>query len=137
MLDVVELPAVGLDQGADLGNQVTARLTGAVRVAGVGKGVGELSGPAVLVTVEFANASSGGVDLDYVVVNLYGPDGAPGSALLGDGRSKPFSGLLAPGESRSGVYVLRLPDPVAAPVTVTVSYGAETPTAVFTGDVAA
>ena len=90
----------------------------------------------MLLTVEFTNSSPAAVDLDYLVVNLYGPDDAPGQLLLGDSRSAPMSGMLEPGQSRTGTYVLRLPDAAGAAVTVEVSYGAETPTAIFTGDVA-
>jgi len=135
--DVVELPPVSLAATASFGNAVSARVARSVRVDGVGKGIGEISGPAILVTVEFTNASSAPVDLDYVVVNLFGSDGAPGQTLWGDERTKPFSGTLAPGGTRSADFVLRLPASHGPTVTVTVSYGADTPTAVFTGDVAA
>ena len=103
----------------------------------VGKGSGQISGPSVLVTLELTNGSSAPVDLDYIVVNLFGSDGAPGQTLWGDDRTKPLSGTLAPGQTRSGDFVLRLPASHGPTVTITVSYGADTPTAVFSGDVAA
>jgi len=132
----VVLPPVGLAERADFGNKVSARLTRSVRIEGKGQGIGERSGPSLLVTVEITNSSAATIDLDYIVVNLYGgPDDAPGQLLLGDPHSAPMSGKLAPKASRSGTYVLRLPDPTPDEVTVTVNYGAETPTAVFTGKV--
>ncbi|QTE28897.1 hypothetical protein [Pengzhenrongella sicca] len=135
--EVVELPAVGLTETADFGNAVSARLLTTSRVDGVGQGVGERSGPSMLVTVEITNASSADVDLDYVVVNLYGPENAPGQLLLGDSRSAPMSGILPPGEVRTGSYVMRLPDSAGSTVKIEVSYGAEVPTAIFSGDVPA
>ena len=131
----VVLPAVGLAEPASFGNKVSARLTTSVRVEGKGQGVGERSGPSLLVTVEITNSSAAQIDLDYIVVNLYGSHGAPGQLLLGDGRSAPMSGKLASKTSRTGTYVLRLPDPTPDTVTVTVNYGAQAPTAVFTGKV--
>ena len=131
----IQLPPVALDATADFGNAVTASLTQVDRVDGQGQGLGERDGPALAVSVEMTNDSAETVDLDYVVVNLYAPDGAPGSTLSGDPRSQPFSGLLAPGESRTAVYVIRIPATAAGSATVTVSYGAAVPTVVFTGEV--
>lgn len=134
--EVVVLPPVGLADSADFGNEVTARLVTTSRVDGTGQGIGERSGPAMLLSIEITNGSAADIDLDYLVVNLYGPENAPGQLLLGDTRSAPMSGVLAAGQSRTGTYVLRLPDPDALSVNVEVSYGADTPTAVFAGDVA-
>lgn len=136
-VDVVELPAVDIAEEAEFGGDVSARIAEVARVDGEGRGVGERSGPALELTVEIINDSAEVVDLDYVVVNLYGPDGAPGPALMGDPRSAPFSGTVDPGKSATAVYVHRLPDPDAATARVTVSYGAGAPTVVFAGEVPA
>lgn len=133
----VQLPPVGLDDVAEFGNEVSARIVSAQRVEGVGQGPGERSGPALRVAFEITNGSSEAISLDYVVVNLYGADGAPGSLLASDPSSEPVSGALEPGASASGTVVLRLPDPTASTATVTISYGAEAPTVVFSGEVAA
>ncbi len=133
--EVPVLPSVPLSEPADFGNRVTARLASVARVDGEGQGPGERSGPAVLVRVELRNDTPDPLTVDYVVVDLTDGAGTPGSALFGDPRSAPFSGSLEPGASRVGDYVLRLPDGATDPVTVTVSYGAEAPTAVFTGPV--
>lgn len=135
--DFVELDPVELDETAEFGTSVSARVVSTERVDGQGQGVGERSGPALAIGVELTNASGSPVSLDYVVVNLYDAAGAPGPTLSGDPRSKPFSGTLANGATAGGVYVIRLPDPDATSVRVTVSYGAEAPTVVFEGDVAA
>ena len=76
-------------------------------------------------------------DLSVVVVNLADAAGNPGQMLLGDPRSAPFTGGLEPGASRTATYVLRLPADDTTDVTVTLSYGAEAPTAVFSGPVPA
>lgn len=136
-VDVVELPPVDITEEAEFGGDVSARIDEVARVDGEGQGVGERSGPALELTVEIINDSAEVVDLDYVVVNLYGPDGTPGPALLGDPRSAPFSGTLDPGATASAVYVHRLPDPDATTARVTVSYGAGAPTVVFAGEVPA
>lgn len=132
---VPELPPVSLDEPADFGTEVTARLVEVRRVEGQGRGLGEESGPALAVTVEMRNGTDAPVDLDYVVVNLADQRGDPGQTLFGDPRSEPFGGPLPPGETRTGTYVLRLPSPDSLEVSVTVSYGAQAPTAVFAGPV--
>jgi hypothetical protein len=134
--DFVELPPVPITAVAEFGTEVSARVVSTKRVDGQAAGPGERSGPALELTIELTNDTRSAVSLDYVVVNLYAPDGAPGSTLAGDPRSAPFSGSLAPGQSRSGVYVIRLPDPEAKTARVSVSYGAEAPTVVFEGEVA-
>lgn len=136
-VDVVELPPVDIAEEAEFGGDVSARIAEVTRVDGEARGVGERAGPALELTVEIINDSAEVVDLDYVVVNLFGPDGAPGPALLGDPRSAPFSGTLDPGATASAVYVNRLPDPDATSARVTVSYGAGAPTVVFAGEVPA
>ena len=132
---VPELPPVPLSGEADFGTEVAARLTAVARVDGEGQGLGEDSGPALAVTVEMTNGTAAAVDLSFVVVNLADAAGNPGQMLLGDPRSAPFTGALEPGASRTATYVLRLPADDTTDVTVTLSYGAEAPTAVFSGPV--
>jgi hypothetical protein len=138
---VPELPPVPLTDGssgtAEFGTEVAARLAGVARVDGQGQGLGEDSGPALAVTVQMDNGTAEPLDLSFVAVTLLDDAGNPGQVLLGDPRSAPFTGPLAPGGTAEATYVLRLPDPGTTGVTVTVSYGAEAPTAVFTGPVPA
>lgn len=133
----VQAPPVGIDEVAQFGNDVEGRIVSAQRVEGVGQGVGERSGPALKIDFELTNGSAEPISLDYIVVNLYGADGAPGSLLASDPSSKPMSGSLEPGNSAQGTVVIRLPDPTASSATITISYGAEAPTVVFSGEVAA
>ncbi len=135
--EVPVLPPVPLSEEADFGTQVAARLTAVARVDGEGQGLGEDSGPALAVTVEMTNGTAAAVDLSVVVVNLTDAAGNPGQMLLGDPRSAPFTGPLAAGASATATYVLRLPADDTTDVSVTLSYGAEAPTAVFSGPVPA
>lgn len=137
-VDVVELPPVGLDEVAEFGTGVRARVVSAERVDGQARGPGERSGPALAITVELVNETSAAVSLDHVVVNLADAEsGRPGSWITGDPRTAHFSGDLLAAESRVGVYVIRLPDPDVDEVRVDVSYGAQAPTVVFSGEVSA
>ncbi|WP_175499341.1 hypothetical protein [Cellulomonas marina] len=79
------------------------------RVEATARGPGEVAGPALAVTLTVTNATASAVVLDDVVLNLYGADGVPGSQNLGDDRSAPLAGELAPGASATGTYVLTLP----------------------------
>ncbi|GII99194.1 hypothetical protein CLV28_2351 [Sediminihabitans luteus] len=113
---------------------VTAALTKVEAVDGEAVAPGEISGPAVRLTVEVTNGSDEDLDLSGAVVNAYvGPDRAPAGTLTKPG-GVPFEGVVAPGESGSAVVLFDIPEEQRGDVTVTVDYRTGTPTVAFRGD---
>jgi cytoskeletal protein RodZ len=121
----------------------TATATGAdgvaVSVAKVesvdGKAVapGEISGPAVRLTLRVQNTSGATVDLNNTVVNAYvGAERVPAPTLVEPG-GRPFSGSVAPKKSSDGVYLFLIPTASRGDVTVTLDYAASERTLVFRG----
>jgi hypothetical protein len=94
---------------------------------------GEISGPALRVSVRIDNGSSKPLNLDEVFVSLHDATGADGSPMSGNG-SVPFTGTLAPGGTATGVYVFSVPGQHRNPVTVTVLYSPSTAAVVFRGN---
>lgn len=131
---VTTAPAVGLTDPADFGGQVSARIT---RIDPVQAGAtlpGEVSGPAVAITVEIANSSAQPVGLDSVTVTLTDAAGNPAGSI-GSAPSAPLAGVLAAGSTANGTYVFTVPVDQRNPVTVTVTYSSGAPTLVFSGPV--
>lgn len=93
---------------------------------------GEVSGPAVIVTVTAKNDSSEVQSLDSAVVMLSADDGEPGIGTTA-GDPEPLSGSLKPGASASGRYVFMLGSASDRAVSVSVNYAAGEPVAIFTG----
>jgi len=136
-VDVSEVsvaPPVGLDQKGDFRTGVTLRITSIEAVNGVGRGPGEVSGPALRLTMEARNDSGDPVSLEGMVVDLrYGAPDTPGMPLTEPG-AKPFEGELAPREQAAAVYVFAVPEESRRLVTVAASYTGSAPTLLFEGD---
>jgi hypothetical protein len=102
------------------------------RIQGTGTGPGNISGPALRVTVRLDNGTSAPMALGGVAVELtYGPDAVPASPL-DDPASAPFTGLVDAGRSATGVYVFTVPAG-RQDVAVSVEYQAGAPFVVFRG----
>ena len=126
--------AVSLDEEADFGDGVSASVPSLRAVQGEGVGPGEIGGPAVAVAVTLANDSESAVAVGGAVVNAYfGSDQTPAVPLFGDPRSKPFTGELAAGKSRTATYVFNVPTNKRDDFLVTVSYVAPQPVVAFAG----
>jgi hypothetical protein len=98
------------DATADFGDQVTASLAGSAPFTAQGSQVGEVSGPAVRVTIRIANGSGAPIQLDAVTVNAYyGADSTPAPPIGSDASSTPFSGTLEPGASADASYSFSVP----------------------------
>jgi predicted component of type VI protein secretion system len=132
--DYSEAPPVALDQPADPGDKAVVSLTSITKIDGVGRAIGERSGPALAVAMTIRNDTGAPLDLNFVVVNVYSPSGVPSVELASDPHEKGYSGVLAPGESADATYVFREPAE-GGPVKVTVSHDAAVPAASFQGDV--
>lgn len=132
---VTTAPAVGLTDPADFGGQVSARIAQVNGVQATATLPGEVSGPAVAVTVEITNSSAQAIGLDSVTVTLSDTAGNPASPISAD-PSAPLSGVLDAGAAKSGTYVFTVPTDQRNPISVTVTYSSGAPTLVFTGQVA-
>jgi hypothetical protein len=132
--DFAEAPPVALDQPADPGDKAVVSLTGITRIDGVGRAIGERSGPALAIAVSIRNDSGAPLDLNFVVVNLFSSSGVPSVELASDPHVKGYEGVLDPGASADATYVFRAPTE-GGPVKVTVSHDAAVPAAAFQGEV--
>ncbi|SDF51497.1 hypothetical protein [Klenkia brasiliensis] len=127
-----ELSPVPLDAGATVPGVVSGRLVAVEAVQATGSGVGNVSGPALRVTVEL---TGGGPELSldgsYVEL-LTGPDLAPASPV-DDPSVAPLQGRLAAGGTATGVYVFSVDDGARGDVTVRVQPAPGEPFLVFRG----
>lgn len=125
------LAPVPLDQPADAGGGVTVRLARLQAVEVTGQGPGELSGPAVAVTVEVVNASSEPLDVAGIAVSMaYGDtEASPVSAA----PAAPVTGPVAPASTVTGTYVFLVPADQRSSVLVRVGTAASQPVVLFTG----
>ncbi|RXW32435.1 hypothetical protein C1706_07825 [Propioniciclava flava] len=95
---------------------------------------GEITGPAVKVTVKVSNGSQQALDVSSAVVSVTAEDGTLGIPTTA-GDPAPLEGVIAPGQSVTGSYVFMLDPAAGRGVLVTVNYAAAEPVAVFTGKV--
>lgn len=83
---------------------------------------GEVSGPAVKVTLKLVNSTGSDFALSTATVNAYyGSASTPADPVQGDAAAKPFSGSLKPGATATAVYVYSVPASDAGDVTLTLS----------------
>ena len=139
LADAPQLPAnlapVALAQTSAYSNGVSARLVTIGTFDSEAHTPGELSGPALAVTVELTNDGDAAVAVDTVGVNLYyGAEGTP-AVRLRDGSTTPMRGRLAPGDSVTATYSFSVPADGRDVVTVAVSFAAGDGTALFSGPV--
>lgn len=114
-------------------DRVTVSIAKVESVAGKAVAPGEISGPAVRLTVKVNNGTSTGLNLGLTAVNAYiGPPQVPAGTLMKPG-GRPLTGTLAPGMSAEGIYLFQIPVSQRKDVTVTVDYGAGVQTLVFRG----
>lgn len=130
----IELEPVPLDETAPFGDQVSAELVDLAPVRAEGEGAGEISGPALRVTVRLLNDTGASLSLDAVTVSLYfGQDRTPAPPIA-DG-TVPFVGTLEPGATAEGVYTFTIGEDDRDDVSVTVSHTPGSSIVVFSGPV--
>ena len=102
-------------------------------VKGVGRGVGEKSGPALRLTVSVSNDTSKTLSLDLGLLNVYfGAEASPASPLSGPGvRALPSS--VKAGQTGTGKYVFGVPTNQRGKIRVDFTYTTAAPRAIFTG----
>lgn len=119
--EVAEVPGGYLVELVDLEELVVK-----ARVAG------EVSGPAIAITVHLENESSSTLETSQVTVTATNGAGEPLSQLSGE-PSVPFDGRLEPAGSARAVYVFGLTEGDVHPLTITVTPAPDAPVAVFVG----
>ncbi|WP_193608507.1 hypothetical protein [Nocardioides lijunqiniae] len=134
--EITPEPAIPLTATARLGQGLALRVVDVEDVEGVARGVGEIAGPALRITLELSNRSEDPVPVDSAVVDLLaGPDRTPAATLTGPG-GRPLEGSVPAGDTVTGVYVFGVPDEDDTRVRLSVSYRSGAPVVVFAGDVA-
>ncbi len=122
---------------ASVADSIRVALVGFKSVKSQASGLGEISAPAVRLTIRLTNTGAKAVPLSSVVVDAYyGAAGTPGIQIEGDPASRPFAGALKPGAAATGVFVFNMPVSKRGDATITVSPSPTLPIAVFAGSVA-
>lgn len=130
----VELEPVAPEVVVDTSRGAVISLKRIEAVQGQAAVGGEISGPAIRVTVAVRNEGDRPMDLEYVVVNAYsGKDRTPTAPIMQPGGD-PFTGSLDAGASAEGVYLFSLEESARQDVTITVDHRAGEPVVVFEGD---
>ena len=124
---------VALTRVAAFGTGVSVRLVSAKAITATAHGPGEIGGPAVELSLRFANNGSRPVSLGSVVVNVYDSDKAPASTIAGP-PAHPVSGTLAAGRTAVGQYVFTVAPGKRKPITISVSYSAAAPVVLIVGN---
>ena len=117
---------------AESGDGVEVRVADHDAIDVVTRMPGEVGGPAVALTVEFANRSADPVDLGNVTVDLVLPGQVSAHQVTVE-PADPVSGWLDAGQRLTGTYVFALSVEERSAVDLTVRYSANAPTLVFSG----
>lgn len=129
----VSLEPVPLDQTADFGDEVSAQLLDLEGIQAQGQGVGEISGPAIRVTVQLTNGTGAPLSLDAVTVSLYFAPALTPAPPISDPEAVPFRGSLAAGESAEAIYTFSIGNDDRDDISVTVSHSPSSTMVVFNG----
>ncbi|MGM1029613.1 MAG: hypothetical protein ACQEWM_07015 [Actinomycetota bacterium] len=113
---------------------VEVELAQVERVEGVASAPGEISGPAVRITLRITNGSSDPVNAGLVAVNAYyGAARTPANSIMQPGGD-PFAGTIPPGSSATAVYLFEGDDAELADALIGVDAVPGQPTFTFRGD---
>lgn len=134
--EVTPRPAVPLSATADFGTGLTVEITRVEAVRSKAERPGEISAPAVRLTMRAHNDSKQPITVEGMVVTLeYGADRTPAVNVHEPGGD-PFAGVVAPGATARGVYVFNVPARARDRIRVVTSYTGAAPTLVLAGSVA-
>ena len=128
-----ESTPVALDDDQSAGD-VRVALGKITSTKGVAVGPGEVSGPALVVTVTLETTGSKAVDLSAASVTLsYGKDETPATTFASMDQAKSLPSSVAAGKSVTGSYVFAVPTGSQDDVTIDVIVTTDQPVAVFHG----
>ncbi len=122
----------GLDGQGEPAKGIEVTLTSVKGVRAEARGPGEVSGPALAVTVQVANATDKPFDTANAVVTLTSSGGRPGLAMTGP-PAQPLPSSVAAQSNAFGVYLFTVPVGRRDPITVEVAVSAAEPVVVFRG----
>lgn len=128
------LPASPLTGSVGVDSGVTVSLDSVTAITAKAQLPGEISGPAIEITVRVVNTSAQPVSLNDVVVNATDSAGLPGVQMSAS-PAAPFPASVAAGQQTTAVYVFTLGTAHRDPVSITVSYRPGAPVALFSGNV--
>lgn len=124
---------VGLDEVAEFGDGVTARVVAIEAVDAESRLPGERSGPALAITIELTNTRDTPAELNAVTVDLRTGDDLPATFITQPDQPG-FSGMLAPGQSARARFTFLVDPARRDAVAIRVTYSSDTPIVVFAGD---
>ncbi|GAA5227771.1 hypothetical protein [Paeniglutamicibacter antarcticus] len=114
---------VALDESVPAGSSATMKLDAIELTNGTADGIGEVSGPSVLVTISIHNEHTDSLDLSRAELNvLFGKDRQPMVPLSDPRASKLASGVEA-GESTKTTFVFAVPSTKSNELTVEFNSG--------------
>lgn len=123
---------VDIRESAPIDSGAKAQIVKISSVTSEAESPGEISGPAIQVTIQIS-AGSKDVDLRDVVVNgYYGSDLTPALPVAKPG-GRPFAGTLSGGEETTGVYVFNVPTADRGDVTIELFYSSSQAPVLFKG----
>ena len=96
---------------------------------------GEVSGPAVRVTVEVKNGSTKAIDLTTAAVTLFAGSSDLQASPVTKPAGKAFPSEVAPGKTAEGAFVFELPEGQRADVRIEVDLSVSDPLIAFEGDI--
>lgn len=115
-------------------NGLSARVSKVEAITAKAQGPGEVSGPAVAVTITLENTGSQPFDTSLLSVNLTDSKGLPGDGMI----ASPAAWIKQPvpaGGKVTGVYVFSVPKANRHPITISLSVNPGLPTVNFSGNV--
>lgn len=130
---VVVKKAVALRSPSSFGNGVKAQIVKRQAVKGRARLPGEVSGPAVKLTLNITNTSNKAINLDALVVDVQDAHGRSASPLLTP-PARHIRGRLASGDSATGIYLFTIAKKDRSNCTVRISYTGSAPEVAFRGD---
>jgi hypothetical protein len=131
--DITSNAPVALSETGTYANGVTVQLVSLEPITTQAELPGEIAGPGLKVTVKITNGSADAIDVGNVVVDLQ--DAVQTPAIPMTSGAAPFTGSVAAGADATGVYIFTTPTDYTDPATITVTYSAAQPVAVFVGNV--
>lgn len=129
----VATTAARVGESASVGDGVTVSIDDIAPVDVVAQTPGEMSGPALAVTVRIANDGSTSLDATSTMVSLTAAQGVLGQPSTAAPYS-PIVGPTDPGSTSTGVFVFMIPESERADLEVTVQYAASAGIAVFASE---